>query len=165
MPSPMLRTALPPVPLTESEADSMHESHPSEDTTPPPTVNDDEVMLDFSPPRTTPTSTPTTPKPRPANPSPPSEEEMLHAYLMVAETNRSIIKSTSANSMSAIPQFTPAPPGGFPHIHLAHAVQLFDFQAAKVITTWLKVPYPKVLIRVFDHDGVMIIPVLGVYDQ
>ncbi|KAG2153621.1 uncharacterized protein EDB93DRAFT_1135828 [Suillus bovinus] len=74
-------------------------------------------------------------------------------HLAVAETNRSIIKSNGINSLMVIPQFTPTPIGGFPHIHLAHAAQLFDFQAAKVITAWLKVPHPKILVRVFDHDG------------
>ncbi|KAG2748716.1 hypothetical protein P692DRAFT_201805636 [Suillus brevipes Sb2] len=129
------------------------EATPMRRTPSPPTILDDEEMLDFSPSRITPTPTPSAPKPTSANSSPPSEEELLRAHLAVAETNRSIIKTTGANSMSTAPQFTPAPPGGFPHIHLAHAAQLFDFQAAKVITAWLKVPHPKILIRVFDHDG------------
>jgi hypothetical protein len=52
-----------------------------------------------------------------------------------------------------IPQFTPVPMGSFHHIYLAHAAQLFDYQAEKVITAWLKVPCPEILVRVFDHDG------------
>jgi hypothetical protein len=90
---------------------------------------------------------------KPSTTSQASEEELLHAHLAVAETNRSIIKSNSINSLTVIPQFTPVPMGGFPHIHLAHTAQLFDYQAAKVITAWLKVPYPKILVRVFNHDG------------
>ncbi|KAG2335828.1 hypothetical protein BDR05DRAFT_1018764 [Suillus weaverae] len=166
-PSPKTRTALPLAPLTTSETDGMmttiqtvsHTASTDAKATPmrrtpsPPTFIDDEEMLNLFPSCTTPTPTPAAPKPTSANSSPPSEEEMLRAHLAVAETNRSIIKTTGANSMSTSPQFTPAPPGGFPHIHLAHAAQLFDFQAAKVITTWLKVPHPKVLIRVFDHDS------------
>ncbi|KAG1865425.1 hypothetical protein F4604DRAFT_2026733 [Suillus subluteus] len=97
------------------------------------------------------TTTPNTHKP--ANNTPPSEEELLRAHLAVAETNRSIIKSNGINSLTVIPQFTPVPTNGFPRIHLAHAAQLFDFQGEKTITAWLKVPHPKVLMRVFNHDG------------
>jgi hypothetical protein len=81
------------------------------------------------------------------------EEDLLRAHLAIAETNQSIIKSNSTNSLTVIPQFIPIPIGGFPHIHLAHAAQLFDYQAAKVITAWLKVPHLKILARVFDHNG------------
>ncbi|KAG1808026.1 uncharacterized protein BJ212DRAFT_1485306 [Suillus subaureus] len=168
-PSPNTRTALPPVLLMASEADRMPstaqtaphsagtdvEVTPKRTPPPPPTVSDDKEMLDFFPPCFTPTPTPASPPnlPPPNNPSPPSEEEMLHAHLVVVETNRSIIKTTGTNSMSTSLQFMPAPQGGFPHIHLAHAAQLFDFQAGKVITAWLKVPHPKILIRVFNHDS------------
>ncbi|KAG2741210.1 hypothetical protein P692DRAFT_20752186 [Suillus brevipes Sb2] len=165
-PSPLPRTATPSAPLTEAENITVSsvpqpshlpvnmETESPHASTPPPAPTDDEAMLVYSNHCASPTSPPTTPKPaKPATPSTPSEEDLLRAHLAVAETNRSIIKSSGVNSLSTIPQFTPAPAGGFPHIHLAHAAQLFDFQAAKVITTWLKVPHPKVLIRVFDHDG------------
>ncbi|KAG1763765.1 hypothetical protein EDD22DRAFT_846228 [Suillus occidentalis] len=102
----------------------------------------------------TPTST-TTPSPSKSATQPVthSEEDLLRAHLAVAETNRSIVKLNGANSLTTIPHFTPIPTGGFPQIHLSHAAQLFDFQSSKVITVWLKVPHPKLLIRVFDHDG------------
>jgi hypothetical protein len=124
---------------------------------PPPTQRlpqplldaDDEVMSENTPPSTSLTSVP----PKPALTASSTEEDLLRAHLAVAETNRSIIRSNGVNSLTVVPQFTPIPQGGFPHIHLAHAAQLFDFQAAKVITAWLKVPHPKILIRVFDHDG------------
>jgi hypothetical protein len=99
------------------------------------------------------TSSPTATRTKPSTSSQASEEDLLRAHLAVAETNRSIIRSNGINSLTVIPQFTPIPMGGFPHIHLAHAAQLFDYQAAKVITAWLKVPHPKLLVRVFDHDG------------
>jgi hypothetical protein len=110
---------------------------------------EDETMSDLPVIALSPTATRTKPPTTPQA----SEEDLLRAHLAVAETNRSIIKSNGINSLTVIPQFTPVPMGGFPHIHLAHAAQLFDYQAAKVITAWLKVPYPKILVRVFDHDG------------
>ncbi|KAG1807459.1 uncharacterized protein BJ212DRAFT_1303429 [Suillus subaureus] len=114
-----------------------------------PVPMDDETMLDPPVPTTTPTATCT----KPSTSSQESEEDLLHAHLAIAETNRSIIRSNGINSLMVIPQFTPIPMGGFPHIHLAHVAQFFDYQAAKVINTWLKVPHPKILVRVFDHDG------------
>ncbi|KAG1883456.1 hypothetical protein F4604DRAFT_1677773 [Suillus subluteus] len=166
-PSPPPRTALPPVPQTENKdraatptarpnpitPDPEEEMPPVERTTEcthPNVVGDDEEMLDQAPPLTTTTTTPNAHQP--ANTTPPSEEELLRAHLAVAEINRSIIKSNGINSLTVIPQFTPIPMNGFPRIHLAHTVQLFDFQGAKTITAWLKVLNPKVLIRVFDHD-------------
>ncbi|KAG1846737.1 hypothetical protein F4604DRAFT_1688272 [Suillus subluteus] len=114
-----------------------------------PKGNEDAVMTDEHPSTPPPTQTAT----KPLNPAPPTEEDLLRAHLAVVETNRSIIKLNGANSLTSIPQFTPIPVGGFPHIHLAHAAQLFNFQAPKVITAWLKVPHPKISIRVFNHDG------------
>lgn len=117
-------------------------------TVQPSAPTEDEIMSDIL---TLPNPSKTPSKP-PAT-SPASEEDILRAHLAVAETNRSIIRSNGVNSLTVVPQFTPIPIGGFPHIHLAHAAQLFDYQAAKVITAWLKVPHPKILVRVFDHDG------------
>ncbi|KAG1768937.1 hypothetical protein EV702DRAFT_1049913 [Suillus placidus] len=114
-----------------------------------PAPMEDDTMSDLL--VVTPSLTPARTKP-PAT-SQTSEEDLLRAHLAVAETNHSIIRSNGINSLTVIPHFTPIPIGGFPHIHLAHAAQLFDFQAAKVITAWLKVPHPKILVRVFDHDG------------
>ncbi|KAG2114093.1 hypothetical protein BD769DRAFT_1673520 [Suillus cothurnatus] len=99
---------------------------------------------------------PLTPPSTTSTPSKPvvhSEEDLLRAHLAVAETNHSIFKLNSSNPLTAIPHSTPVPLGGFPQIHLSHMAQLFDFQAPKVITAWLKVPHPKLLIQVFDHDG------------
>ncbi|KAG1870926.1 hypothetical protein C8R48DRAFT_670527 [Suillus tomentosus] len=110
-----------------------------------PSHDEDAAMSDNSP--------PTYSYPSPPKPATPTEEDLLRAHLAVAETNRAIVKPSGTNSLTMIPQFTPIPAGGFPKIHLAHAAQLFDFQAPKVITAWLKVPHPKILIRVFDHDG------------
>ncbi|KAG1732700.1 hypothetical protein EDD22DRAFT_852699 [Suillus occidentalis] len=135
-------------PTSEME-DEMSPPPPTQCPPQPLLDADDEVMLENSPPSTSLTSVP--PKPAPTASS--TEEDLLRAHLAVAETNRSIIRSNGVNSLTVVPQFTPIPQGGFPHIHLAHVVQLFDFQAAKVITAWLKVPHPKILIRVFDHDG------------
>ncbi|KAG1758318.1 hypothetical protein EDD22DRAFT_956991 [Suillus occidentalis] len=134
-PSPKTRTALPPVPLITSETDRMSttirtiphtvstdvEATPVKRTPSPPTIFGNEEMLNFSPSHITPTPTTTALKPTPTSSSPPFKEEMLCAHLAVAETNRSIIKTTSANSISTSLQFTPTPPGSFPHIHLAHA--------------------------------------------
>ncbi|KAG2112933.1 hypothetical protein BD769DRAFT_1391771 [Suillus cothurnatus] len=117
--------------------------HSSPAQTPAPA--DDDIMTDLI------ISSP--PPAKPVISTQDSEEDLLQAHLAVAKTNRSIIKSNGTNSLTVIPQFTPVPIGGFPHIHLAHAAQLFDYQAAKVITAWLKVPHPKILVRVFDHDG------------
>ncbi|KAG1817198.1 uncharacterized protein BJ212DRAFT_1501057 [Suillus subaureus] len=114
-----------------------------------PAQVEDETMSDLPVTMLSPTATRT----KPSTSSQASEEDLLHAHLAVTETNCSIIRSNSINSLVVIPQFTPIPMGGFPHIHLAHAAQLFDYQAAKVITAWLKVPHPKILVRVFDHDG------------
>ncbi|KAG1887739.1 hypothetical protein F4604DRAFT_1916559 [Suillus subluteus] len=165
MPSPPPRTAPPPVDNPEHKenvvtptvhsvplpADTKDEMLLEKPNLPNPNIDvDDETMSDNSPPRYNPTPNP--PITNTLNPSS-LEEDILHAHLVVAETNRSIIKSNSINSLAVVPQFIPAPVGGFPCIHLAHAAQLFDFQAAKVIAAWLKVPNLKVLIRVFDHDG------------
>ncbi|KAG0700959.1 hypothetical protein DFH29DRAFT_876238 [Suillus ampliporus] len=142
-------TSKPPLsPTTDIEVETLL-TPPSPSTLRPPVDADDEVMSDHSPPPTslTPVTLKTT------TPAPSTEEDLLRAHLTVAETNRSIIRSNGVNSLTVIPQFTPIPQGGFPHIHLAHAAQLFDFQATKVITAWLKVPHPKIIIRVFDHDG------------
>ncbi|KAG1775822.1 hypothetical protein EV702DRAFT_1199039 [Suillus placidus] len=114
-----------------------------------PAPMEDDTMSDLL--VVTPSLTPARTKP-PAT-SQTSEEDLLRAHLAVAKTNCSIIGSNGINSLTVIPHFTPIPIGGFPHIHLAHTAQLFDFQAAKVITAWRKVPHPKILIRVFDHDG------------
>ncbi|KAG1850501.1 hypothetical protein C8R48DRAFT_778165 [Suillus tomentosus] len=165
-PSPTPRNTTPPIsapelittPVTTPKTslsptidmeDETFPTPPSHSPPCPPPVANDEVMTDHSPPSTSQTSVP----PKKNTPAPSTEEDLLRAHLAVAETNRSIIRSNGVNSLTVIPQFTPVPQSGFPHIHLAHAAQLFDFQAAKVITAWLKVPHPKILIRVFDHDG------------
>ncbi|KAG1761436.1 hypothetical protein EDD22DRAFT_847749 [Suillus occidentalis] len=164
-PSPSPRTNISQAPPTESEENAttptinslifsrdkeiempLDTLHHSPAQTPVPM--DDETMLD--PPVPT---TPMVTRTKPSTSSQESEEDLLRAHLAVAETNRSIIRSNGINSLTVIPQFTPIPMGGFPHIHLAHAAQLFDYQAAKVINAWLKVPHPKILVRVFDHDG------------
>ncbi|KAG2738231.1 hypothetical protein P692DRAFT_20842082 [Suillus brevipes Sb2] len=126
----------------EDLSDSIHAPRDEEDTT---MSEENTIPNPFTPPSTT-TSTPSKPVTH-------SEEDLLRAHLAVAETNRSIVKLNGSNSLTAIPHFTPVPIGGFPQIHLSHAAQLFDFQAPKVITAWLKVPHPKLLLRVFDHDG------------
>ncbi|KAG1819172.1 uncharacterized protein BJ212DRAFT_1479281 [Suillus subaureus] len=123
----------------EMPLDTLHSS-PAQ--TPAPTDDDEMTDLIISSPLPT----------KPAVSTQDSEEDLLRAHLAVTETNQSIIKSNSTNSLTVIPQFTPIPIGGFPHIHLTHAAQLFNYQAAKVITAWLKVPHPKILVRVFDHD-------------
>ncbi|KAG2059347.1 hypothetical protein BDR06DRAFT_967885 [Suillus hirtellus] len=110
-----------------------------------PRPDEDAVMSDNSP--------PTYSYPSPSKLAAPTEEDLLRTHLAVEETNRAIVKPSGTNSLTMIPQFTPILAGGFPKIHLAHAAQLFDFQAPKVITAWLKVPHSKILIRVFDHDG------------
>ncbi|KAG1879328.1 hypothetical protein C8R48DRAFT_767574 [Suillus tomentosus] len=80
------------------------------------------------------------------------EEINLHAHIAMAEHNCSIIKSSAPNTMILLPQFTPIPNGSFPNIHLAHAAQLFDYQAPKVINAWLKVPNPKIFFHIFNYD-------------
>ncbi|KIK33784.1 hypothetical protein CY34DRAFT_18154 [Suillus luteus UH-Slu-Lm8-n1] len=164
-PSPSPRTYISQVPPTESEEsattptiNSLIFSRDQEvemplDTlyhspTQSPVPMDDETMLD--PP--VPTTTTTVTRTKPSAPKQESEKDLLRAHLAVTETNHSIIRSNGINSLTVIPQFTPIPMGGFPHIHLAHAAQLFDYQAAKVINVWLKVPHPKILVRVFNHD-------------
>ncbi|KAG2105870.1 uncharacterized protein F5147DRAFT_654103 [Suillus discolor] len=160
-PSPKPRTSISQMPLSESEENvttptlnslifvkdttvemPLDTLHSSPAQTPAP-ADDDEMtdLLISSPPPTKPAAT-----------TQALEEDLLRAHLAVAETNRSIIKSNGTNSLTVIPQFTPVSIGGFPHIHLAHTAQLFDYQAAKIITAWLKVPHPKILVRVFDHD-------------
>ncbi|KAG1822546.1 uncharacterized protein BJ212DRAFT_1476969 [Suillus subaureus] len=84
-------------------------------------------------------------------PAPADDDEMTD--LIISSPPPTKPASNGTNSLTVIPQFTPVQIGGFPHIHLAHAAQLFDYQAAKVIMAWLKVPHPKILVRVFDHDG------------
>ncbi|KAG2108524.1 uncharacterized protein F5147DRAFT_652874 [Suillus discolor] len=161
-PSPKPRTSISQMPPSESEEnvstptlnslifakdttvemplDTLHSS-PVQN----PALADDDEMTDLL------VSSP--PPSKPAATTQASEEDLLRAHLAVAKTNWSIIKSNGTNSLTVIPQFTPVPIGGFPHIHFAHFAQLFDYQAAKVITAWLKVPHPKILVRVFDHDG------------
>ncbi|KAG1827671.1 hypothetical protein EV424DRAFT_1537254 [Suillus variegatus] len=129
--------------------DEMLPIPPSHSPPHPPSDADNKVMSDHSPPSTSLTSVPL----KTTTSAPSTEEDLLHAHLAIAETNRSIIRLNSINSLMVITQFTPVPQGSFPHIHLAHTAQLFDFQAAKVITAWLKVLHPKILIRVFNHDG------------
>ncbi|KIK47105.1 hypothetical protein CY34DRAFT_104661 [Suillus luteus UH-Slu-Lm8-n1] len=163
-PSPKPRTPIIHLPPTDSE----------ENTT-TPTINslifakDTMVEMPLDSPLSSPVQTPTlmedndmtdlivsSPSPtKPAISTVPvqtSEEDLLQAHLAVTKTNRSIIKSNGTNSLTVIPQFTPVPIGGFPHIHLAHAAQLFNYQVPKVITAWLKVPHLKILVRVFNHD-------------
>ncbi|KAG1874965.1 hypothetical protein F4604DRAFT_1925120 [Suillus subluteus] len=126
----------------EDLSKSIHAPKDDEDTA----MSDDQTSLHpFSPPSTT-TSTP-------SKPATHSEEDLLRAHLAVAEMNCSIVKLSGSNSLTAILHFTPIPLGGFPQIHLSHTAQLFDFQSPKVIMAWLKVPHPKLLIRVFDHNG------------
>ncbi|KAG1792606.1 uncharacterized protein HD556DRAFT_1444285 [Suillus plorans] len=156
-PSPTPRIIIPPIlvpePITNHDTtpilplsstfdmeDETLPTPPSHSPPHPPSDADDEVILTSVPPKTT-------------IPALSTEEDLLRAHLAVAETNRSIIRSNSINSLTAIPQFTPVLQGGFPHIHLTHIAQLFDFQATKVITAWLKDPHLKILIRVFDHNG------------
>ncbi|KAG2342362.1 hypothetical protein BDR05DRAFT_1000992 [Suillus weaverae] len=89
--------------------------------------------------------------PSPAQtPAPMDNDEMTDLIVSSPPPTKPV--SNSTNSLTIIPQFTPIPIGSFPHIHLAHAAQLFDYQAAKVIIAWLKVPHLKILVRVFDHD-------------
>ncbi|KAG1809374.1 uncharacterized protein BJ212DRAFT_1484493 [Suillus subaureus] len=126
----------------EDLSKSIHAPRDDEDTA---MSNDNTIPNPFIPPSTT-TSTPSKPITH-------SKEDLLRAHLTVAETNHSIVKLNSLNSLTAIPHFTPIPLGGFPQIHLSHAAQLFDFQSSKVIMAWLKVPHPKLLIQVFNHDG------------
>ncbi|KAG2738876.1 hypothetical protein P692DRAFT_20757335 [Suillus brevipes Sb2] len=82
-----------------------------------------------------------------------SDEDSLRAQLEVAETNRSIVRSTAPPSVNTSQRFTPAPEGGFPPIHLAHAAALLDFICTNTINAWLGVASPKFLVRVFDYDG------------
>ncbi|KAG0691782.1 hypothetical protein DFH29DRAFT_1010202 [Suillus ampliporus] len=142
-PSPTPKITIPPKSAPEPSTTPI--------TTPKPSLSPTTDMEDETP--------PTPPSNSPPYPQADTDDEVMSDHSPptdqpdLPETNRSIIRSNGVNSLTVIPQFTPIPQGRFPHIHLAHAAQLFDFQAAKVITAWLKVPHPKILIRVFDYDG------------
>ncbi|KAG2751352.1 hypothetical protein P692DRAFT_20727477 [Suillus brevipes Sb2] len=99
-------------------------------------------------------------QPMGAPPSPPiptraqtAEEDSILAHLALAEANRSILSQNGVNHRTVLPQFTPTPIGGFPHVHMAHSVQIFDHLDNKVLLAWFQVEHPKFLVRVFDHSA------------
>jgi hypothetical protein len=57
------------------------------------------------------------------------------------------------NHHTVLPQFTPTPIGGFPHVHMAHSAQIFNHLDNKVLLAWVQVEHPKFLVRVFNHSA------------
>jgi hypothetical protein len=98
-----------------------------------------------------------TPLPTPNCPTPSSthteEEQAILAHLELAEKNRAVTSYDGRNHSTTLPQFTPAPEGGFPRTHLSHSAHLFDFLDKDTLMAWFKVEHPKLLVRVFDHSG------------
>jgi hypothetical protein len=82
-----------------------------------------------------------------------AEENSILAHLALAEANRSILSQNGINHRTVLPQFTPTPIGGFPHVHMAHSAQIFDHLDNKVLLAWFQVEHPKFLVRVFDHSA------------
>ncbi|KAG1816753.1 uncharacterized protein BJ212DRAFT_1299507 [Suillus subaureus] len=147
--SPPQPPSTPPTPpnLSTTHEPSTHNSVTTPETSPildasksihAPETNKDSQM-EISPPLS-PHSPPTEPPARLTSLGTLVIEEInLHAHIAMAEQNCSIIKSSALNATILLPQFTPIPNRNFPSIHLAHAAQLFDYQAPKVITAWLKI--------------------------
>ncbi|KAG2749055.1 hypothetical protein P692DRAFT_20648258, partial [Suillus brevipes Sb2] len=84
---------------------------------------------------------------------PTPEEQSILAHLALADMNRSVLSQNSTNHTTSLPQFTPAPTGGFPTVYMSHSAQVFDHLDNKVLLAWFQVAHPKFLIRVFDHSG------------
>jgi hypothetical protein len=78
------------------------------------------------------------------------EEESILAHLALAEANRAILSQNGINHRTVLPQFTPTPIGGFPKVHMAHSVQIFDHLDNKVLLTWFQVEHLKFMVRAFD---------------
>ncbi|KAG2131744.1 hypothetical protein DEU56DRAFT_914310 [Suillus clintonianus] len=84
-------------------------------------------------------------------PSP--EEQTILAHLALADMNRSVLSQNGTSHGTILPQFTPAPIGGFPTVHMSHSAQIFDHLDNRVLLAWFQVEHPKFMVRVFDHSG------------
>ncbi|KAG1740689.1 hypothetical protein EDB19DRAFT_1908435 [Suillus lakei] len=87
-------------------------------------------------------------QPMGAPPSPP-----LPTRAQTAEEDNPSSAQNGVNHRTVLPQFTPTPIGGFPHVHMAHSAQIFDHLDNKVLLAWFQVEHPKFLVRVFDHSA------------
>ncbi|KAG1825471.1 uncharacterized protein BJ212DRAFT_1474862 [Suillus subaureus] len=120
-------------------ANNTHETSLTSSIHAPSNVSGDQLMNDLLSPTTTHTPTP--------------EEQAILAHLVLADMNWSVLSHNSMSQSTALPQFTPAPTGGFPIVHMLHSAQIFDHLDNRVLLTWFQVEHPKFMVRVFNHSG------------
>ncbi|KAG1747299.1 hypothetical protein EDB19DRAFT_1905469 [Suillus lakei] len=87
------------------------------------------------------------------NHAPTPEEQAILAHLVLSDMNRSVLSQNGTTHSTTLPQFTPAPNGGFPTVHMSHLAQIFNHLDNRVLLTWFQVEHLKFMIRVFDHSG------------
>ncbi|KAG1837269.1 hypothetical protein DFJ58DRAFT_863121 [Suillus subalutaceus] len=88
-----------------------------------------------------------------ASHAPTYEEQAILEHLVLANMNRSVLSQHGTINSTTLPQFTPAPTGGFPTVHMSHSAQIFDHLENRVLLAWFQVVHPKLMVRVFDHSG------------